>query len=144
MIWPGLDSSIFVRTFARGIKGAQAVARAILMARQGQNKESIRADLTERFRYNLNRAVDAVRTNYRFDISSQGTVPEAIIAFLDSNSYDDAIRNAISLGGDNDTLACITGGIAEAFYGGIPLEIEEFTLLIQNCWLGPTNLLLSD
>lgn len=76
----------------------------------------------------MNRTVDVVRQNYRFDVSCQGTVPEAIIAFLDSNSYDDAIRNAISLGGDSDTLACITGGIAEAFYGGIPSEIEEFAL----------------
>jgi ADP-ribosylglycohydrolase len=69
--------------------------------------------------------VDDIRSTYAFDISCQGTVPEAIIAFLDSSSYEDAIRNAVSLGGDSDTLACITGGIAEAFYGPVPFHIRE-------------------
>jgi len=73
--------------------------------------------------YNLDRTVDEIRPAYRFDVSCQGTVPEAIISFLDSNSYEDAIRNAISLGGDSDTLACITGGIAEAYYKEIPAEV---------------------
>jgi ADP-ribosylglycohydrolase len=69
--------------------------------------------------------VDDIRPTYSFDISCQGTVPEAIISFLDSTSYEDALRNAISLGGDSDTLACITGGIAEAFYQGIPDNIQN-------------------
>ena len=73
----------------------------------------------------MNRTVDDIRPTYSFDVSCQGTVPEAIIAFLDSDSYEDAVRNAISLGGDSDTLACITGGIAEAFYGDIPEDIQE-------------------
>jgi ADP-ribosylglycohydrolase len=60
-----------------------------------------------------------------FDVSCQGTVPQAIVAFLDSDSYEDAVRNAVSLGGDSDTLACITGGIAQAYYGGVPPEIDE-------------------
>lgn len=85
----------------------------------------IRHQITERFNYNLNRTVDEIHPNYSFDVSCQGTVPEAIIAFLDSETYEDAIRNAISLGGDSDTLACITGGIAEAFYGSVGDVIER-------------------
>jgi ADP-ribosylglycohydrolase len=73
----------------------------------------------------LTRTLDAVRPSYSFDISCQGTVPEAIIAFLESESYEDAVRNAVSLGGDSDTLACITGGIAEAHYGRLPREIMD-------------------
>ncbi|MBN1930685.1 MAG: ADP-ribosylglycohydrolase family protein [Desulfobacterales bacterium] len=107
-----------------GIKGAQATALAIFLARTGHGKELIRDRIREMFGYDLSRSVDDIRPSYSFDVSCQGTVPEAIIAFLDSNSYEDAIRNAISLGGDSDTLACITGGIAEAFYGGVPDEIK--------------------
>jgi ADP-ribosylglycohydrolase len=111
-----------------GIKGAQATALGIFQARMGFGKEQIRTRIAEEFNYDLNRTVDEIRPTYSFDISCQGTVPEAIIAFLDSVSYEDAIRNAVSLGGDSDTLACITGGIAEAFYGGVPDDIREQTL----------------
>jgi ADP-ribosylglycohydrolase len=107
-----------------GIKGAQATALAVFLARIGHGKEHIRDRITQQFGYALDRSIDEIRPTYSFDISCQGTVPEAIIAFLDSESYEDAIRNAISLGGDSDTLACITGGIAEAFYGGAPHEIR--------------------
>lgn len=106
-----------------GIKGAQAAAVAVFLARKGETKENIRRHIAQRFGYNLNRTVDEIRPSYRFDISCQGTVPEAIIAFLDSCNYEDAVRKAISLGGDSDTLACITGGIAEAYYRSIPEEI---------------------
>jgi len=106
-----------------GIKGAQTAALAVFLARSGYKKEQIRARIRSRFGYDLERTVDEIRPAYRFDISCQGTVPEAIIAFLDAESYEDAIRNAVSLGGDSDTLACITGGIAQAFYG-VPAEIE--------------------
>lgn len=108
-----------------GIKGAQATALAIFRARMGAEKEQIRSEISERFNYDLNRTVDEIRPVYAFDISCQGTAPEAIIAFLDSVSFEDAIRNAVSLGGDSDTLACITGGIAEAFYGGVPDDIQK-------------------
>jgi ADP-ribosylglycohydrolase len=108
-----------------GIRGAQATALAVFLARTGSDKAGIRRRITERFCYDLHRTVDEIRPLYRFDISCQGTVPEAIIAFLDSESYEDAIRNAISLGGDSDTLACITGGIAEAFYGGVGEGLER-------------------
>ena len=108
---------------AEGIKGAQATALAVLMARKGESKEQIRQEVSRRFGYNLARTVDEIRPAYHFDVSCQGTVPEAIIAFLDSSSFEDAVRKAISLGGDSDTLACITGGIAQAFYKGVPPEI---------------------
>jgi ADP-ribosylglycohydrolase len=107
-----------------GIKGAQATALAVFLARMGHGKEEIRRQISHCFGYNLNRTVEDIRPDYSFDISCQGTVPEAIITFLDSMSFEDAIRNAISLGGDSDTLACITGGIAEAFYGDIPNAIR--------------------
>lgn len=113
-----------------GIKGAQATALAIYLAKNGMDKETIRTQIKDRFGYNLDRSVDSIRENYSFDISCQGTVPEAIISFLDSKSYEDAIRNAVSIGGDSDTLACITGGIAEAFYGEVPewiiTRVEEY------------------
>lgn len=106
-----------------GIKGAQATAAAVFLARQGESKENIRRQITKLFGYDLNRTVDEIRPSYDFDISCQGTVPEAIIAFLDSCNYENAIRKAISLGGDSDTLACITGGIAEAYYKSISPDI---------------------
>jgi len=108
-----------------GIKGAQATALAVFLARQCYDKESIRTRIAADFNYNLDRTVNDIRPAYSFDVSCQGTVPEAIIAFLDSTSYEDAVRNAVSLGGDSDTLACITGGIAEAFYGDVPPSIKE-------------------
>jgi len=108
-----------------GIKGAQATAVAIYMARKGQSKEQIKAAIAKSFRYDLDRTVDEIRPVYQFNESCQETVPEAIIAFLESTDFEDAIRNAVSLGGDTDTLTCITGGIAEAFYGGVPKEIAE-------------------
>ena len=94
----------------------------------------------QRFGYDLNRSVDDIRPSYGFDVSCQGTVPEAIIAFLDSESYEDAVRNAVSLGGDSDTLACIAGGIAEAFYGGVPTDIRQRIqlLLPHDLWGVPT------
>jgi ADP-ribosylglycohydrolase len=108
-----------------GIKGAQATAAAIFLARQRTSKDDIREYLQATFGYNLARTLDEIRPDYCFDVSCQGSVPEAIIAFLESESYEDAVRKAVSLGGDTDTQACITGGIAQAFYGGVPDEIRE-------------------
>jgi len=108
-----------------GIKGAQATALAVFLARTEWDKDLIRTEITSRFGYDLDRTVEDIRPGYGFDESCQRTVPEAIVAFLDSVSYEDAVRNAISLGGDSDTLACITGGIAEAFYGPVPNVIME-------------------
>ncbi|MBD2150521.1 ADP-ribosylglycohydrolase family protein [Pseudanabaena sp. FACHB-1277] len=111
-----------------GIKGAQATAAAIILARKGQDKELIKTHISKLFNYDLNRTLDEIRPVYQFNESCQETVPEAIIAFLESTDFEDAIRNAISLGGDSDTLACITGGIAEAFYGGVPKDIAAKAL----------------
>jgi len=108
-----------------GIKGAQATAAAIFLARTGKTKEAIRAFVVENFGYDVNRTVDEIRPGYAFNESCQGTVPEAIVAFLDSTDFEDAIRNAVSLGGDSDTLTCITGGIAQAFYGEVPAMIQQ-------------------
>lgn len=108
-----------------GIKGAQATAVAILMARQGRSKDQIRTFIEQRYGYNLHRTCDEIRPTYQFNESCQGTVPEAIIAFLESRDFEHAIRLAVSLGGDSDTLACITGGIAEAFYKEIPDWIRQ-------------------
>jgi ADP-ribosylglycohydrolase len=106
-----------------GIKGAQATALAVFMARQGADKETIRKEIQTRFNYDLARTVDSIRPAYEFDISCQGSVPESIIAFLDAHDYETTIKNAISLGGDADTMACIAGGIAQAFYKKVPAEI---------------------
>jgi len=108
-----------------GIKGAQATALAIFMARQGVDKATIRSEIAGRFDYYLNRTVDEIRPDYRFNVSCQGSVPESIISFLDSTFYEDAIKNAISLGGDSDTMACIAGGIAQAYYKNIPEYIID-------------------
>ncbi|MFH2065786.1 MAG: ADP-ribosylglycohydrolase family protein [Pseudomonadota bacterium] len=106
-----------------GIKGAQATALAVYLARNGKDKETIREEITQRFGYALDRTVETIRPDYRFDVSCQGSVPQAIIAFLDSENYEDAVRKAVSLGGDSDTQACIAGGIAQAYYRYIPESI---------------------
>jgi ADP-ribosylglycohydrolase len=110
-----------------GIRGAQATAVAIYLARTGSDKQAIRRHLAELFGYELSTPLDAIRETYEFDISCQGSVPQSIVAFLEAEDFEDAIRNAISLGGDADTMACIAGGIAEAYWG-VPEEIEQQTL----------------
>ena len=99
-----------------GIKGAQAIAAAILLARQKETKSSIKEFIEKNFGYDLSRTLEEIRPHYQFDETCQGSVPQAIIAFLESDSYEDAVRKAISLGGDSDTLACMAGGIAQAYY----------------------------
>ena len=106
-----------------GIKGAQVTAAAVFSARTGANREEIRQLVGTLSDYNLDRSVDEIRAVYQYNETCQSTVPEAVIAFLESADFEDAIRKAISLGGDSDTLACITVGIAEAFYGGVPPSI---------------------
>jgi len=111
-----------------GIKGAQATAAAIFLAREGRSKDEIRDFVQETFRYDLERFLDEIRPLYKFDVSCQGSVPESILAFLESEDWEGAVRNAVSLGGDTDTMACITGGIAQAFYGGLPDPIRRRAL----------------
>ncbi|HPQ27871.1 MAG TPA: ADP-ribosylglycohydrolase family protein [Desulfobacteraceae bacterium] len=118
-------TAVISHNHPEGVKGAQATALAVFMARTTQDKSIIRKEICDQFNYNLNRTVEDIRPSYSFDVSCQGSVPEAIIAFLDSESYEDAVRNAVSLGGDSDTLACISGGIAQAYYGGISSYILE-------------------
>ena len=118
----GLSAAI-THSHPEGIKGAQSTAAAIFMARNGKSKEEIRNYISTKYGYNLNRTCVEIRPVYDWDSSCQGTVPEAMVAFLDSTDFESAIRLAVSLGGDSDTLACITGGIAEAFYKNIPDSI---------------------
>ena len=107
-----------------GIKGAEATASAIFLARTGSTKAEIKNDIEEQFHYNLSRTCDEIRPNYRHVESCQETVPEAITAFLEGDSFEDVIRTAVSLGGDCDTLTCIAGSIAEGFYG-VPEELKQ-------------------
>ncbi len=108
-----------------GVKGAQAVALAVFLARRGADKETIRQEIAGRFAYPLNRSLAKARENCGPAWSCPGSVPEAILCFLEAESLEEAIRNAVFLGGDADTQACIAGAIAEAFFGGIPAEIES-------------------
>ena len=109
-----------------GIKGAEATAVALYMAKSGSNISEIRDYINDNY-YPMNFTLESIRENYIFDVTCQGTVPQAITAFLESSDFEDAIRNAISIGGDSDTLAAITGGIAGAYYG-IPSGIRREAL----------------
>lgn len=106
-----------------GIKGAQAIAAAVFMARTGKSKEEIGAYIEAHY-YKLDFTLDEIRPTYRFDVTCQGSVPQAIMCFLEAESYEDAVRNAVSLGGDSDTIAAMAGAIAEPFFG-IPEELIE-------------------
>lgn len=110
-----------------GIKGAQAVAVSIWLARQGASKATIRETVEERYGYDLSRTLAEIRPTYHHVESCQQTVPQAITAFLESRGFEDALRKAVSIGGDSDTVACITGSIAEAYYG-IPQELKSEVL----------------
>jgi ADP-ribosylglycohydrolase len=105
-----------------GIKGALATATAIWLAREGWTQENIRLRVSADFGYDMSRSVDEIRPDYDFDVTCQGSVPEALICAFEATSYEDAIRNAVSLGGDSDTQACIAGGLAEALFG-VPDDI---------------------
>lgn len=107
-----------------GIKGGEATALAIYLARTGRNASTIRDEVTERFGYALDRTPDDIRPTYRFNETCQETVPQALVCALTASDYEDAIRNAISIGGDSDTIAAIAGGVAEALFG-IPEEIAQ-------------------
>jgi ADP-ribosylglycohydrolase len=111
-----------------GIKGGQATAAAVFLARKGGSKADIRSFVQDRFGYDLSRTVDQIRPTYQFDESCQRTVPEALVCVLEAQDFEDAIRNAISIGGDSDTLACIAGSIAEPLFGGVPKRIAETVL----------------
>lgn len=115
-----------------GIKGAQAVAASVFLCKEGKRKIEIKEYVERTFGYDLNRHIDDIRPHYGFDVSCQGSVPEAIIAFLEGSSFEEVIRLAISLGGDSDTIACMAGAIAACRYE-IPQEIAKncYTLLTE-------------
>jgi ADP-ribosylglycohydrolase len=111
-----------------GIKGAHAVATSVFLAKKGFSKQYIKDYVTSTFSYNLDRTIEQIRPKYKFDSTCPGSVPEAIIAFLESTDFESAVRLGVSLGGDSDTIACIAGGIAEAYYGGVPEDIRSQAL----------------
>lgn len=123
-------SARFTHNHPAAIKGAQAIATAVFLARKNHSKTEIKTTIQNRFHYNLDKSLDEIRPNYNFDSSSSGSVPQAITAFLESSDFEDAIRKAVSLGGDTDTIACMTGGIAQAFYKKIPDHIKKNVLRI--------------
>ena len=134
-------SAAVTHNHPEGIRGAQAVAAAVFMGHRGKSKEEIRRFITHRFAYDLQRTIARIRPGYYFDVSCRGSVPQAIIAFLESVDVEDAIRLAVSLGGDSDTQGCIAGAIAHAYYRKIPAEMErevrkrlprEFNLILDN------------
>ena len=107
-----------------GVRGAQAAALAVHLANTGADKRRIKEKMESLFGYDLSsRTLDDIRPDYAFDVSCSGTLPVALLAFLESADYEDAVRNAVSVGGDSDTIAAVTGGIALAFYGEMPGEI---------------------
>ena len=114
----------------KGMKAAEAIAVAIFLARNGKKLAEIREHIEQHY-YIIDFTLDEIRPSYRFDITCQGSVPQAFEAFFESTGFEDAIRNAISIGGDSDTIAAITGGMAEAYYG-IPLTIRDKALLFLN------------
>lgn len=125
-------SSAATHDHTEGINGAQAIALAVFLARRdadekskSDTKEKIRREIERRFGYDLSRSIDEIRPSYRFNPTCQGSVPESIISFLESDSWEDAVRNAISLGGDADTMADMAGAIAEAYYGGVPKTVRK-------------------
>ena len=122
------NSAEVTHNHPEGIKGAQAVALAIYLARAGMEKDVIKQEITQRFGYDLSRRLETIRKTYKWSVTCQGSVPESIIAFLESDNFEGALRNAISLCGDADTMAAISGSIAEAYYGGVPDQISTEVL----------------
>jgi ADP-ribosylglycohydrolase len=119
------ETAEVIHNHIEGLKGAAATAGCIYLANMGTRKKIIKEFIETYFNYDLNRTIKDIKPIYRFDVTCQGSVPESIICFLEGNSYEDVVRKAISLGGDTDTMGCIAGSIAEAYYG-IPKEIKAF------------------
>lgn len=122
-------SAAVTHNHRHGIRGAQAVAAAVFLGKDGMSKTELKRFIQRRFKYPLERTLDEIRPNYAFDPSCQGSVPQAITAFLESVDFEDAIRKAISIGGDSDTIACITGGIAQAYYKEMPSEMVSEVMI---------------
>lgn len=127
-LYLGERSAEITHNHPEGIKGAQAVSTAIFMARHSASKKEILAFIEHQFGYDLHRKCNDIRPYYRYEASCSESVPQAIVAFMDSSDFESAVRLAVSLGGDSDTIACVTGGIAEAFYRSIPKDIEDHVM----------------
>ncbi len=119
------ETAAVTHNHLEGIKGAQAVAACIFLARTGATKQDIAQYVAGRFHYDLDNSIEQIRWTYTFDSSCQGSVPQAIIAAMESTDFESAVRLAVSLGGDCDTLASMAGAIAEALYGGVPPSIAD-------------------
>ena len=117
-------SAMVTHNHPEGVKGALSTADAIYLARTGVDKEEIREHVQATYGYDLDRTVEEIRPNYSFDVSCKGSIPESIICFLDGENFEDTIRNAVSLGGDSDTIAAIAGSIASAYWE-VPYEIAD-------------------
>ena len=118
------ETAVVTHDHPEGVKGAKAVAAAVWLARQGVEPSKLRDELEARFAYELRRSISNIRLTYAFDVTCQGSVPEALICALEARSVEEAVRLAVSLGGDADTQACIAGAVAEARFGGVPAELE--------------------
>jgi ADP-ribosylglycohydrolase len=118
------DSALCTHNHKEGIKGAQAIASCIFLARKRASKEEIKCFIENSFGYNINISMREMARGYTWNATCQQTVPQAIVSFLESKNFEDCIRNAVSLGGDSDTIACMAGSISEAFWG-IPVEIAN-------------------
>jgi ADP-ribosylglycohydrolase len=125
-------SCLYTHNHKEAIYGAQSVAAAVYLARTGFDKSTIKTVLEKRFHYDLSYSLDSIRSHFTFNSRTNYSVPPAIIAFLESDSYESAVRKAISIGGDSDTIACIAGGIAHAFYREIPNAIVERGWILLN------------
>jgi ADP-ribosylglycohydrolase len=124
------ESAEVTHNHPEGIRGAQATAASVFLARMGRSKQDIRAYIENEFGYDLSHGLDAIRSSHALNETCAGSVPQSITAFLESHDFESAVRNAVSLGGDADTMAAIAGGIAEAFYGGVPTPIAERALSV--------------
>ena len=128
--WEGVFPAFYGGAYHRDsyVREHWGRTRNNFLARTGESKDSIRAYVEHQFGYDLSQRLDDIRPGYRFDVSCQGSVPQALLAFLEADDYEHAVRLAISLGGDSDTIACITGGVAQAYYGGVPDSIRHEAL----------------
>ncbi|AUM93864.1 TPA: ADP-ribosylglycohydrolase family protein [Clostridium botulinum] len=119
-------SCIATHNHPEGIKGAKAIAACIYLARQDCSKEEIKQYIENEYKYNLNISVEEFHSKYRSNATCQNSIPQAIVAFLESTDFESCLRNAIYIGGDSDTVSCMACGIAEAYYKEIPYDIFEF------------------
>ncbi|KAA6336955.1 ADP-ribosyl-[dinitrogen reductase] glycohydrolase [termite gut metagenome] len=123
------QSAAITHNHPEGIKGAKAIAHALFLARTGRDKDTIKKEITTSYAgYYLNKTVDEIRENNVFDATCQVTVPQALSCFLESDGFENCIRLSISIGGDSDTIACMAGAVAEAYYGGVPQNIKDMAM----------------